>query len=147
MLQEGEHAPAWKGIDEKGSARSSDEFSGRWYLLYFYPMDETPGCTTEACALRDAYEEYAKRGITILGVSADSSESHAAFIANHQLPFSLIADTKKEIIEAYGAGGVMTKRVSYLIDAEGVVRKTYPSVDPAVHAMEIVHDFDVLAGS
>ncbi len=154
MITDGQTAPAWSGIDQNGRRHSSDEFRGSWLLLYFYPKDDTPGCTTEACGLRDNIQELLQRGVHVVGVSADDVESHQHFAMKYNLPFILIADVDKVIIKEYGAWGEKSMygknymgimRMSLLIDPDGVVRKIYPKVKPAEHAEEILHDIEVLA--
>ncbi len=144
MLKTGDKAPAWSGSDQDGVERSSDAYKGKWLLLYFYPKDDTPGCTTEACGLRDHFGKLQHR-IAIVGVSADSILSHEKFAKKHRLPFTLIADTGRRIIKAFGANGmIMPKRISFLIRPDGMIEKIYPSVDCAKHAEEIDKDLDAL---
>ena len=140
MLTPGSTAPMWKGNDQAGKERSSVEFSGTWLLLYFYPKDDTPGCTQEACGLRDSYAEVSPR-ITVVGVSADDEESHRKFAEKYRLPFTLIADTDRSIITAFGADGVtFPKRVTFLIDPENLIRKVYHGFDCAAHAEDVRKD-------
>lgn len=141
MLKAGIEAPEFSLQDQDGKLRSLAEFRGNWVLLYFYPKDETPGCTEEACAIRDAWTNFQDAGITVLGVSHDTVESHKSFADNHRLPFLLLADPKKEVIKLYKSeAGFLTRRTSYLIDPQGKIVKTYPSVEPAEHAQEILRD-------
>ncbi len=104
-LQIGDKAPDFKGIDQNGKAVTLGDFAGKRLVLYFYPKDNTPGCTDEACSLRDGWSELRAKGFEVLGVSADSEASHQKFIEKHSLPFNLIADTEKVILEAYNAWG------------------------------------------
>lgn len=145
----GSPAPAFSLADQQGTIRSLREFLGSWTVVYFYPKDDTPGCTTEACAFRDAYADFEKEGIAVVGVSPDSVESHAAFAASHRLPFTLLADPAKHVLQAYGAWGERSMygkkymgvlRSSVLVDPEGIVAKTYPKASPADHAAEILAD-------
>lgn len=136
MLQEKTIAPDFTLLDESGVAHNLSDYIGDHVLLYFYPKDDTPGCTKQACAIRDAYDEFEKKGIQVIGISADSPESHKKFKAKYKLPFTLLSDKKKEVINIYGG----TKRVSYLIDPMGFIVKTYPKVDPATHAETILKD-------
>jgi peroxiredoxin Q/BCP len=139
-LNEGSTAPAFLAKDEEGNERTLETYRGHWVLLYFYPMDDTPGCTAEACAFRDLFAEL-KEIMMVVGVSGDSVESHVQFRAKYQLPFSLLSDPDRTMIAAYGADGVLfPKRVSFLISPEGVIRKIYPSVKPEEHAKEILAD-------
>ncbi|MDE2212998.1 MAG: peroxiredoxin [Patescibacteria group bacterium] len=147
MVKEGEEAPDFSLPDQNGALHSLSSERGRFVLLYFYPKDDTSGCTKEACGIRDAWDEYKKRGITVFGVSKDSVESHKKFEEKYNLPFTLLADPEGKVVKAYGAaGGLFTKRISFLIDSKGVIQKTYPKVDPAVHAPQILKDFDSITG-
>lgn len=146
----GQKAPSWRGSDQEGNDRSSDEFAGSWYVLYFYPKDDTPGCTKEACGFRDQPSRcgasVGRQGstliecVTVIGVSADSVESHKRFVEKYNLPFTLIADPQKEIITAFGIGANHQKRTTFLVDAEGCIRKIYQDIDVALHAGEIKRD-------
>ena len=121
-LQIGDKAPDFKGIDQNGKAVTLGDFAGKRLVLYFYPKDNTPGCTDEACSLRDGWSELRAKGFEVLGVSADSEASHQKFIEKHSLPFNLIADTEKVILEAYNAWG---EKSMYGKKYMGVIRKTY----------------------
>jgi peroxiredoxin Q/BCP len=139
-LIEGSTAPAFSASDQDGNVRTLESYRGHWLLLYFYPMDDTPGCTAEACAFRDLFAEL-KDVVSIVGVSGDSAESHQAFRGKYHLPFELLADPSRTMIAAYGADGILfPKRVSFLISPEGVIRKIYSSVKPEEHAKEILED-------
>ena len=121
------------------------DFHGRKLVLYFYPKDNTPGCTKEACAFRDGYARFQAAGISVLGCSIDSAESHKAFIRKYRLPFPLLLDPDRSIARAYGAeNGIpilgLDRRVTYVIGEDGHISKVYPSVDPGIHAKQIVHD-------
>jgi peroxiredoxin Q/BCP len=138
-------APDFKLLDQDGKEHSLTHHRGAYVLVYFYPKDDTPGCTTEACAIRDAYKEFEKNGVKVFGISADSVESHKKFAEKYQLPFTLLSDPQKEVIKTYGADGItFSKRISYLIDPDGVIVKTYPKVDPAHHGGEILEDIYAL---
>lgn len=140
ILKIGDQAPEFKGTDQEGKVHSLVDYRGKYLLLYFYPKDNTPGCTIEACTIRDYYEEL-KKQIQILGVSSDSQKSHQGFAEKYALPFSLIADTEKKIIKSYGADGlVFPKRTSFLIGPDGVVLKVYEKVIPSEHAGQILAD-------
>jgi len=147
MLTVGSIAPAFAAPDQEGKTHDLSDYAGKWVLLYFYPKDFTSGCTTEACTLRDNYEGFKKIDAVVLGVSTDSVESHAGFSKEHALPFTLLSDTEKKIVRAYEANGIMTKRISYLIDPEGKIAKAYESVKPAEHAAEVLHDLTGLKRS
>lgn len=155
MPREGERAPEWTGPDEQGTTRSLADYKGRWLLLYFYPKDSTPGCTIEACTLRDQFQDFQSIGAEVVGVSPDSVASHLRFKEAYELPFTLIADTEKKIVAAYGVWGekrmmgktyMGTHRTSFLIDPEGIVRKVYEKVKPPVHAAEVIEDLHRLKG-
>lgn len=134
-------APDFELLDQNGTKHKLSSYRGKKVLVYFYPMDDTPGCTVEACTLRDSYDELLALNLQIFGVSPDSVESHKKFATKHKLPFTLLSDPKKEVIQIYGAnGGMWTKRISYLIDEEGYILKAYPNVDPSNHAGQIYND-------
>lgn len=125
--------------DEGNKEKKLSDYSNGRVLLYFFPKDDTPGCTKEACAIRDVYDDFKKAGITVLGVSPDLPESHKKFQEKYGLPFTLLSDPTKKVIKDYGAGSSLgfTKRISYLIE-KGMIKKVYPKVDPASHALEIL---------
>jgi peroxiredoxin Q/BCP len=137
-LTEGQKAPDFKAKDQNGKSISLSDFSGKDVILYFYPKDDTPGCTAEACSFRDNYQSLLKEGFEVLGVSTDDEKSHQKFITKYSLPFSLIADTDKKIVEAYGVWveknmygkkymGVARK--TFIIDKKGLIRKIIDKVD------------------
>lgn len=144
LLPTGSSAPALSAADHRGETVSLTASTPT--LVYFYPKDGTPGCTKEACALRDAWERYQKASLRVVGVSSDSNESHKKFADEHGLPFSLIADTDNKWAEAFGVGSFagMDSRVSFLIDASNKVVKVYEDVDPGVHAEEVLRDAQAL---
>ncbi len=127
--------------DENGEYHRLSDYKGKWVVLYFYPKDQTPGCTKEACEFRDNLEELRKLGAVILGVSKDSVASHKKFSEKHHLNFPILSDESRETIKAYKAWGVIgTLRTTYLIDKKGTIRKVYEKVNPIKHASEIVSD-------
>lgn len=149
MLTENTKAPTFTLPDQEGANHSLSDYQGKWIVLYFYPKDDTPGCTIEACTFRDNYSIFEKEGIVILGVSKDSVKSHAKFVDKFTLPFTLLSDESTEMIKAYEAFGekkfmgktfMGVHRISYLIDPEGIIRKVYPKVSPKDHAGEILED-------
>lgn len=144
MLQEQTLAPEFRSIDQNNKTVSLKDFSGKYVVLYFYPKDDTPGCTIEACTLRDNFEALEKYAV-VIGVSSDNVESHKAFEEKYNLPFILLADTNKEIIKAYGAKGAFTKRITYIINPKGVIVKAYPKVTPSNHALQILSDLSQLS--
>jgi peroxiredoxin Q/BCP len=138
MLAEKTLAPDFSALDQQGNRHELKDYQGKWLLLYFYPKDNTPGCTKEACQFRDYFEDL-KPEVSVLGVSSDSVKSHSKFATQYRLPFPLLADSDKEIIRLYHANGLFfTKRISYLIDPHGTIAKVYEKVDPAKHAMEVL---------
>ncbi len=143
MMQIGFASPAWSGPDQDGKARSSSDYAGTWLLLYFYPKDDTPGCTIEACGFRDDYSALSGR-INIVGVSKDDVSSHKAFADKFNLPFPLIADAYKKMIGDYGIGTELPKRTTFLIDPNGIIRKIHHGFDAAVHAKDIAKDLAAL---
>jgi len=147
MLKEGSTAPAFKTTDANGETVSLKDLRGQKVVLYFYPKDDTPGCTKEACAFRDAYAEFQRRGAIVLGVSTDSVKAHDKFIQKYQLPFTLLADEGKKIVEAYGVWGEKTfmgrkyqgtYRVTFLIGPDRRIKKIWPTVKPEEHAADVL---------
>ncbi len=143
MLKIGTIAPEINAPDQNGIEHKLEDYRGKWVLLYFYPRDNTPGCTIEACTLRDNYPNFKKIDAVILGVSTDSVTSHDKFVQKFNLPFTLLADENKKIVKDYDAGGLF-RRISYLIDPEGKIAKAYDKVKPAEHAEEVLHDLAIL---
>ena len=145
MLTIGTKAPAWSSSDQNGKKCGSADYAGKWLILYFYPKDDTPGCTIEACGFRDRHDVLLKRA-AVVGVSADSEASHKAFIAKFTLPFTLIADTDKTMIKAYEVGGILfPKRVTFLINPSGDIAKIYHGFDCNDHVTDIQKDLDTLS--
>jgi peroxiredoxin Q/BCP len=147
LLAVGAKAPEFTTTDQHGTTRSLSDFKGKKVILYFYPKDHTPGCTKEACAFRDQFEAFRRLNVEILGVSVDSEKSHRAFAQKHALPFILLADPEKRLVQAYGAWGekslygkkyMGTNRVTYLIDQAGHIAAVFPKVKPEQHAAEIL---------
>ncbi len=146
-LTKGDNAPEIKGIDQNGNAFSSASLSGRRIILYFYPKDMTPGCTVQACDLRDSHAELQKRGFEVIGVSADSEKLHSKFIEKHDLPFTLIADTDLSLIKAFGVWGpkkFMGKeydgihRTTFVIGADGLIEAVITKVKTKDHTAQIL---------
>ncbi len=143
-LKEGDMAPDFKLKDETGKIHRLSEFRGSKVVLYFYPKDDTPGCTKEACSFRDAYDVYQKSGVTVLGISYDTPESHKEFKEKYHLPFTLLSDETKEIAKKYGAyrgdnAIPVPRRITFLIDEKGKIIKIFPQVDVTRHAEEILN--------
>jgi peroxiredoxin Q/BCP len=145
-LKEGQQAPLFEGIDQDGNKIKLTDFKGKKLVLYFYPKDDTPGCTKEACNLRDNYTELLKKGFAVIGVSPDSEKSHKGFIGKYSLPFPLISDPEKKILNLYGAFGEKMMygkpvtgvlRSTFIIDETGKIEKIISKVDTAAHAEQI----------
>ncbi|MDB5244660.1 MAG: peroxiredoxin, peroxiredoxin [Parcubacteria group bacterium] len=150
----GSTAPAFTLNDQDGKSHRFSDYKGKWVLLYFYPKDDTPGCTIEACTIRDQFKDFTKIGATVLGVSTDSVASHKKFATAYALPFTLLADEKKEVVGVYGVFGekklwgrtyMGIKRVSFLINPEGKIAKVYDKVKPLKHAAEVIADLKALS--
>lgn len=145
--QAGDQAPAFSGLNQHGENISLDQFKGKKVALYFYPKDDTPGCTAEACNLRDNEMQLKAKGIEVVGVSSDSVKSHAKFATKYELPFHLLADEDKSVHLAYGTWVeksmygrqyMGTARVTFLIDEKGVIEKVIEKVDTKNHAAQLV---------
>jgi len=138
-------APDFKLTDQNSNEHALSGYLGSYVLIYFYPKDDTPGCTKEACVIRDMYKDFQSNGVIVLGISSDSVESHKKFAEKYGFPFILLSDPEKKVIKVYGANGVIgTKRISYLIGKDGKIEKIYPKVDPAHHGVEILKDIYAL---
>ena len=146
-LKDGDVAPDFTATTNAGGRVSLADFKGKNIILYFYPRDDTSGCTKEACAFRDHFAEFKKRGAVVLGVSTDSVKSHNKFVGKYKLPFTLLADEDKKIVTAYGVWGeksfmgrkyLGTHRVTFLIGPDGRIKKIWPQVKPEQHAAEVL---------
>ncbi|MFC1996500.1 thioredoxin-dependent thiol peroxidase [Chloroflexota bacterium] len=140
-------APKFSLSDENNKIHNLHDYAGQTVLLYFYPKDDTPGCTTEACNFRDDYSAYQEAGVVILGVSPDSPEKHTKFKAKYELPFTLLADTDHQVCELYGVWGPKkfmgreyegVHRTTYLIGPDGIIQQVFENVKPANHSTEIL---------
>ncbi len=141
MLQLQSLAPDFTLVDQNEHPHTLSSYRGHYTLVYFYPKDDTPGCTKEACMIKEVYDDFKKLGVNVFGISTDSPKSHLKFAQKYELPFTLLSDPEKTVIKTYGAAKMIgTARISYLIDPEGIVIKVYPSVDPATHAETILKD-------
>ena len=147
MLAEHSQAPDFSLLDETCAMHSLSQYLGKNVVLYFYPKDDTPGCTTQACKFKDDYSAYEEAGVVILGVSPDSPQSHKKFKNKYHLPFTLLADEEKKVSELYGVWGQKTmfgknffgvKRTTYLIGADGKIVKVFNNVKPADNSREIL---------
>jgi peroxiredoxin Q/BCP len=146
-LKEGRRAPAFTAETNGGRTVSLADFKGKHVVLYFYPKDDTPGCTKEACGFRDAWKQFEMKGAVVLGVSPDTVKKHDKFVEKFELPFTLLADVDKKIVEAYGVWGkkkfmgreyMGVFRVTFLIDPDGKIKKIWPTVKPEEHAQEVL---------
>lgn len=147
MLHQGMSAPDFVLDADDGSAISLSSFSGKTIVLYFYPKDDTPGCTKEACGFRDAWDQFLEKGAVVLGVSPDKTQSHAKFRTKYDLPFKLLADPEARVLKAYGAWGEKSMygksyegvlRSTFVINKDGTIVRVFPKVKPEGHAQEIL---------
>lgn len=148
-IKEGQSAPDFTLPDQDNKKHSLSDYSGKWVLVYFYPKDDTPGCTKEACDIRDDIPRFDKLKVKILGISVDSVKSHKKFAEKYDLPFTILSDEKKEVVKKYGVWAkkkfmgreyMSTLRTSFLIDPAGKVAKIYKNVKPETHAEEVLSD-------
>lgn len=148
-LNEGDKAPAFVGVDQDGNTIKLEDYKGKKLILFFYPKDNTPGCTAEVCNLRDHYQELKDKGFELLGVSADTARKHQNFIKKFDLPFPLLVDTEKETIEAYGIWGPKKfmgrvfdgiNRTTFIIDENGIIEKVITKVKTKTHAIQILEE-------
>ena len=148
-LKEGDPAPDFTVPASSGGTISLSDFRGKSVILYFYPKDDTPGCTKEACAFRDEFAAFKQKGAVVLGVSVDGVKSHAKFVEKYKLPFTLLADEEKKVVRAYGVWGkktfmgreyLGTHRVTFLIGPDGIIKRIWPEVKPEQHAREVLEE-------
>ncbi len=151
MPKEGSAAPLFTTTDGEGATVRLKDFRGQKVVLYFYPKDDTPGCTKEACSFRDAFSDFKQRGITVLGVSPDDEASHQKFAKKYKLPFTLLTDPDHAIADAYGVFGekkfmgrtyMGVLRTTFLIDEKGKIKKVFAKVKPEEHAREVLEEFE-----
>ncbi|QGT79471.1 redoxin domain-containing protein [Guyparkeria halophila] len=151
-LAVGDPAPVFALPDQDGETRRLEDYRGQWLVLYFYPKDDTPGCTTEACSFRDNINRLIAQDAAVLGVSMDSVASHADFAREYELPFPLLADPDGEVVERYGALSdfmvvKFAKRQTFIIDPEGNIATIYRKVDPDEHVKDVLDDLKALRGN
>jgi peroxiredoxin Q/BCP len=155
MPKAGQKAPQFVLPDQDGKEHALSDYAGKWVVLYFYPKDDTPVCTKEACTLRDALPNFKKLKAEVLGISIDTVQSHKKFADKYELPFTLLADADKKVVDLYGVWGeknfmgrtyMGTKRTSFLIGPDGVIKKVYEGVKPLVHAEEVLADLGAFKG-
>ena len=149
-LKEGDKAPEFNVTNELGEQMTLADFSGKKLVLYFYPKDSTPGCTAESCNLRDHYTDLKTKGFEVLGVSADNEASHQKFIKKHELPFHLLADTEKQVLNAYGVWGPKNfmgrtfdgiHRTTFVIDENGIIERIFTKVKTKEHTEQILESY------
>jgi len=147
VIEQGQPAPDFELPSDSGDTVTLSSLRGKPVVLYFYPKDDTPGCTTQACGIRDAYGEFERAGAVVLGVSPDDERSHGKFRDKYELPFTLLADTDHEVAERYGVWGekkymgrtyMGINRSTFVIDGDGIVTKVFPQVKPATHADDVL---------
>ena len=155
MLEVGQSAPAFTLVDQDGASRSLADANGKWLVLYFYPKDDTPGCTKEACAFRDGLPRFEGLDAVVWGVSADDAKAHRKFADKYELNFPLLIDPEKGMLEAYGAwieksmygkAYMGVQRITYLIDPAGAVARVWPKVKPEEHADEVAAALEEIRG-
>ena len=146
-LQVGSKVPSFKALNQEGKEVSSDDFKGKKMLIYFYPKDDTPTCTKEACNLRDNHHHLMKKGYTVIGISADTAKAHDKFVKKYQLPFDLLADTEKEIVKKFGVYGPKhfmgrvsdsIHRITFIVNEKGIIEKVINKVEAANHYEQII---------
>ena len=147
MIQEGARVPDFSLSNEKGEIRTLSDYAGKWLVLYVYPKDDTPGCTTQACGIRDAWGEFERAGAIVLGVSPDNERSHVKFRDKYDLPFTLLADTEHAVAETYGVWGekkymgrtyMGVSRSTFVIGEDGTIKKVFEKVKPDTHADDVL---------
>ena len=147
VLSAGRQAPDFKLNDNEGQLHELKDYRGQTIVIYFYPKDDTPGCTKEACSFRDAYADFKKAGVTLIGISPDSEKSHTKFIEKYELPFTLLSDPGHEVCEAYGVWGLKkfmgreydgVYRTTFVIGPEGEIKHVFENVKPADHSQEVL---------
>lgn len=152
-LQVGTQAPEFNLSDQNEMNHNITQYQGKWVVVYFYPKDDTPGCTKEACSFRDQFEALKEQGVVVLGISKDTTASHKKFVDKYHLNFTLLSDAETTVIKAYEAWGEKkfmgktfhgTLRITYILDPRGIVRKVYEKVKPNEHAQEILADVNAL---
>jgi thioredoxin-dependent peroxiredoxin len=147
VLSAGEQAPAFELLDNEGNLHKLSDYEGQTIVVYFYPRDDTPGCTKEACSFRDAYADFREAGVEVIGISPDNEGSHSKFINKYQLPFVLLSDPDHNVCEAFGAWGLKKMygreyegvfRTTFVIGPDGVIKHVFENVKPADHSREVL---------
>jgi len=154
-LKEGGKAPDFKLPDQNGDVHELKDYKGKWVVVYFYPKDNTPGCTKEACNFRDNIKPIEKLNAEVIGVSTDTVKKHSNFVAKYDLPFTLLADEEQKMVNDFGVWGLKkfmgreymgTNRMTFIIDPKGKIAKIYPKVKAATHGEEVLEDLKTLVG-
>jgi len=149
VLEKSEKAPLFELFDSEGELHKLSDFSGQTIVIYFYPRDDTPGCTKEACSFRDNYQIFKEAGIEVLGISPDTVKSHKKFSEKYQLPFTLLADPDHKVCEAYGVWGLKKMygreyegvyRTTYIVGPEGEIKRVFENVKPTDHSQEVLEE-------
>jgi peroxiredoxin Q/BCP len=147
VLEVGQKAPEFSLVDNEGQAHRLSDYQGQTIVVYFYPKDDTPGCTKEACSFRDSYEDYRKAGVEIIGISPDSEKSHSKFKKKHDLPFVLLSDPEHQVCEAFGVWGLKKMygreyegvfRTTFIIGPDGTIKRVFENVKPSDHSEEVL---------
>jgi thioredoxin-dependent peroxiredoxin len=147
VLSAGEHAPAFELLDNEGNLHKLSDYQGQTIVIYFYPRDDTPGCTKEACSFRDTYADFREAGVEVIGISPDNEGSHSKFVAKYQLPFVLLSDPDHKVCEAFGAWGLKKMygreyegvfRTTFVIGPDGVIKHVFENVKPDDHSLEVL---------
>ncbi len=147
VLEVGQKAPEFSLVDNEGQAHRLSDYQGKTIVVYFYPKDDTPGCTKEACSFRDSYEDYRKAGVEIIGISPDSEKSHSKFKKKHDLPFVLLSDPEHQVCEAFGVWGLKKMygreyegvfRTTFIIGPDGTIKRVFENVKPSDHSEEVL---------
>jgi len=147
VLEVGQKAPEFSLVDNEGQAHRLSDYQGQTIVVYFYPKDDTPGCTKEACSFRDSYEDYRKAGVEIIGISPDSEKSHSKFKEKHDLPFVLLSDPEHQVCEAFGVWGLKKMygreyegvfRTTFIIGPDGTIKRVFENVKPSDHSEEVL---------
>ncbi len=147
ILEAGTKAPEFELMDNQGKVHKLSDYRGQTIVVYFYPKDNTPGCTKEACSFRDSYADFRKAGVEVIGISPDSEQSHTKFIDKYELPFTLLSDPDHKVSEAYGVWGIKKNygreyegiyRTTFIIGPEGNIKKVFKNVKPSEHSLEVL---------
>jgi peroxiredoxin Q/BCP len=151
VLSQGVQAPNFQLEDSDGKLHKLSDYAGETIVIYFYPKDDTPGCTKEACSFRDSYADFKRAGVTVIGISPDKVDSHKKFKDKYELPFTLLADPDHQVCEAYGVWGPKKSfgreydgvyRTTFIVDSEGMIKKVFENVKPSEHSLEVLAEIE-----